>query len=199
MIIGQRGTGKTSLVENLLQSRLPITRLQITSALAPSQLQEKFLARISALEKRAGQHHTHGARKTANKCVFFLDDVHLASKSNNTFPDPMLSSQSPAVLELTRFASFHHQLYDYSRNYQHTLNSVQFICSCTPEEYLRLPIGFSRAFNPVPFLPPSDECLKQIFSRSVLLWAQQFPESSMVDPDATAEVFGFTYIKPYVD
>lgn len=190
MIVGQRGTGKTSLVANLLQSRLPITRLQITPAITPSQLQEKFLTRISAIEKRAAQRHTHGGRKTSNKCVFFLDDVHLASKGvvNDSFSLPGSRHLSSAVLELTRFASIHHQLYDYSRNYQHTLNNVRFISSCTPEEYLRLPIEFSRAFNPVPFIPPSDECLKHIFSRSVLLWVQQFPESSMGDPDIFAEV-----------
>ena len=43
-------------------------------------------------------------------------------------------------------------------------------------------------FNPVPFLPPSDECLHQIFSRSVLLWLQQFPESAVGDAEVLAEV-----------
>ena len=192
MIVGQRGTGKTSLVTNLLQSRLPITRLQITSAISPSQLQEKFLTKINAIEKRGGQRHTRGGRKTSNKCVFFLDDVHLASKgavnNSSTLPSSRSFSKTSAVLELTRFASIHHQLYDYSRNYQHTLNNVRFISSCTPEEYLKLPIEFSRAFNPVPFIPPSDDCLKNIFSRSVLVWVQQFPESSMGDPEVFAEV-----------
>ena len=184
MIVGQKGSGKSSLVENLLQSRLPITALQITSPLTAVQLQEKFLNRLSAIEKRAGHRFSH--KHSSNKCIFFLDDVHLANSTSGGCDNHEVKSS--AVLELTHFVATHHQLFDYSRDYLHTLNEVRFISSCTPEEFWRLPIKFSRAFNSVPFLPPSDDCLKQIFSSSVLLWLQEFPESSIVEPEIFAEV-----------
>ena len=183
MIVGQGGTGKSSLVENLLQSRLPITTLQITSALTAAQLQEKFLARLSAIEKRSGHRYSY---KQSSKCIFFLDDVHLANSSSVSCDSSMVKTST--VLELTSFVVAHHQLFDYSRDYSHTLNEVRFISSCTPEEFWRLPIKFLRSFNSVPFLPPSDDCLKQIFSNSVLLWLQEFPETSIGEPETLAEV-----------
>ncbi len=176
MIIGDKGSGKSSLVENLLQTRLPITRLPITPALTASQLQDKILTRVNAAEKRAGQRLSH--RGSSNKFIFFLDDVHLAQKRGNV----------STVLELTRFVSTHRQLYDYSRNYLHTLSEARFISSCTSEGYWKLSNKFSRVFNPVPFLPPSDDCLKQIFSSSVLQWLQAFPDNSVGNTEALAEV-----------
>ncbi len=180
MIIGNKGSGKSSLVENLLQTRLPITRLPITPALTANQLQDKILARVSAVEKRAGQRFSH--RGSSNKFIFFLDDVHLAQRVGNNVS---------TVLELTRFVSTHRQLYDYSRNYLHTLSDTRFISSCTPEEYWKLPNKFSRVFNSVPFLPPSDDCLKQIFSSSVLQWLQEFSDNALGNAEILAEVGSF--------
>lgn len=181
MIIGQRGSGKSSLVENLLQSRLPITRLQITPALTPYQMQDKILSQLGIIEKRAGQRFSQ--RHSTSKCIFYLDDIHLAHRTTT-----WSMTKRSTLLELVRFTTTHHQLHDYSRNYLHTLNEAKFISSCTPDEYWRLPVEFSRAFNPVPFLPPSNECLRQIFSRNVLLWLQEFPETSIGDPETFAEV-----------
>lgn len=179
MILGDKGSGKSSLVENLLQTRLPITRLPITPVLTANQLQEKILTRVNAVEKRAGQHFSH--RGSSNKFIFFLDDLHLAQQRSG-------NNNVSTVLELTRFVSSHRQLYDYSRNYLHNLSEARFISSCTPEEYWKLPNKFSRVFNSVPFLPPSDDCLKQIFSNSVLQWLQEFPDNSIGNAEALAEV-----------
>ena len=182
MIVGGKGSGKSSLVQNLLQIQRPITRLPITPTLTAGQLQKKILTRVSGIEKRAGQRFSH-RQSSSMKYFFFLDDVHVAARTHVGS-----GNKVSTVLELTRFVSTHRQLYDYSRNYLHTFNEARFICSCTPEEYWRLPIEFSRAFSSVPFLPPSDSCLKQIFSRSVLLWLQGFPDASIGDPEIFAEV-----------
>ena len=43
-------------------------------------------------------------------------------------------------------------------------------------------------FNLVPFFYPSDDCLQRIFSQSLLLWLQQFPEAAVGDPMPLVEV-----------
>jgi len=159
MLVGERGAGKSSLVDNLLATRLHLTRLPVTSALNPPELQERVLVRMNAIEKRAGQRFS--TKASSSKVVFFLDDIHLSSRG---------------VLELTRLVATRHQLYNYSRNYVHSLNNVRLLSSCTPEGYWGLPIQLSRAFNPVPFIPLSHSGLKTIFSTSALPWLREFPD-----------------------
>ena len=182
MILGQEGTGKTSFVENLIHSRLPILKLQISPTLSPAQLQEFILDRIQQLDKRSGHRLVGGANKhaTITRSTFFLDDIHLAYGASQNVDSKRMGEEcaSSPVLELARFAVQQHQLVDLSRGYTHSLNNLRYITSCTPSDYWKLPHQFSRCFNPVPFLPPSDSCLHQIFSHSVLHWLQQFPDTA---------------------
>ena len=193
MIIGREGTGKTSFVENLIHSRLPISKLQMNPMLSPAQLQEFILGRIQQLDKRSGHRLVGGANKHAisTRSTFFLDDIHLACGVSQSIDNTRLGEESicSPVLELARFAVQQHQLVDFSRGYTHSLNNLCYITSCTPWEYWKLPHQFSRCFNTVPFLPPSDSCLHQIFSHSVLYWLQQFPETATGgDPEPLAKV-----------
>ena len=197
MIVGQRGTGKTSFVENLIQSRLPVTKLQMSPTLSPAQLQEFILERVGHLERRGSQRLVGGGRGASKlassmRSTFFLDDIHLASSTSRTVvSDRVVGEESVCspVLELARFAVQHHHLFDISRSYSHSLNNVHYMASCTPWEYWKLPHQFSHSFNPVPFLPPSDQCLHRVFSCSVLQWLQQFPDTATGgDPQPLAEV-----------
>ena len=84
MIVGQQGTGKTSFVQNLIQSRVPVTKLQMSPTLSPNQLQDFILERVSHLERRGGQRMVgggRGANKLASsmRTTFFLDDIHLGT------------------------------------------------------------------------------------------------------------------------
>lgn len=206
MIVGQNGTGRTSFVENLIRSRFPVTRLQVSPTLTPTQLQEFILDRVHQLDKRAGQRLTGGGRgatKSPMKCMFFLDDIHLASStpqrlnSSNMEREKVegeVSLHSP-VLELARFAVQQHQLIDFSRSYHHSLNNMRYIASCTSWEYWKLPHRFSHNFNPIPFLAPSDDCLHQVFCCSVLQWLKQFPDTAIGgEPEPLAEVYACMYI-----
>ena len=193
MIVGQEGTGKTSFVENLIQSRLTLSKLQISPTLSPTQLQEFILDRIQQLDKRSGHRLVGGANKhtSAMRSTFFLDDIHFASSTSLDVHSGRLEDESTCspVLELARFAIQQHHLVDFSRGYTHSLNNVRYIASCTPWEYWKLPRQFSRSFNLVPFLPPSDDYLHQVFSRSVLHWLQQFPDTGTGgDPEPLAKV-----------
>ena len=197
MIVGQEGTGKTSFVENLVQSRLPVTKVQMSPTLTSLQLQELILERVSQLDKRSGHRLVGGVRGGASKLAssmrstFFLDDIQLAlsmSDSGGRIGERVCSP----VLELARYAIQQHQLVDFSRSYSHSLNNVHYITSCTPGEYWKLSHQLSHSFNPVPFLPPSDECLHKVFSRSVLYWLEQFPDSATGgDPEPLAKVRSF--------
>ena len=201
MVVGQPGTGKTSFVENLVQSRLPVTRLQMSPTLIPSQLQDFILERVGHLDKRAGHRLAgggggggRGASRLASsmRTTFFLDDVHLASSGASTDLGGSRVGEegdcSP-VLELARFAVQHHHLPDTTRAYTHSLNNVRYIVSCVPGDYWGLPHQFSRSFNPVPFLPPTDDFLQRVFCRSVLQWLLQFPDTALGgDPQPLAKV-----------
>ena len=126
-----------------------------------------------------------GSRKaTPQRCTFYFDDLHLASCPQQKGGAQLTSP----VLEMINFAATQESLMDLTRNYQHHLHNVRYIASCTPSGLPRIPSQFHRSFNPVPFIPPSDECLHQIFSKSVLLWLQQFKESAIGDPEHLAEV-----------
>ena len=79
-------------------------------------------------------------------------------------------------------------LLDATRNYQHDLHNVKCIASCVPSALMRVPPQLLSLFNLVPFFYPSDDCLQRIFSKSVLLWLQQFPEAAVGDPMPLTEV-----------
>ena len=205
MIVGQRGTGKTSFVENLIQSRFPITKLQMSPTLSPAQLQGFILERVAQLERRGGQRIVGGGGRGATKLAssmrstFFLDDIHLASNVARMIDNGREGEaciECCPVLELARFAVQHNHLIDVSRSYSHSLNNVHYIASCTPWEYWKLPHQLSSNFNPVPFLPPSDHTLHHVFSSSVLQWLQQFPDSAFGgDPLPLAEVSPIMWLK----
>ena len=94
------------------------------------------------------------------------------------------------VLETVRFAISQGVLLDLTRNYQHDLHSVRYIGSCTPQGFAHVVPSLGGLLNPLPLLPPSDEALQQVFSRSVLLWLQQFPAATIGDAEFLAEVSG---------
>ena len=79
-------------------------------------------------------------------------------------------------------------LLDATRNYQHDLHNVKYIASCVPSALMRMSPQLLSLFNLVPFLYPSDDCLQCIFSKSVLLWLQQFPEAAVGDAMPLTEV-----------
>ena len=189
-----------------MQPRLPLATLPITHTLTPSLLQQEILERVAQLEKRAGQRMGTSKRQTSQKCVFFLDDLHLASSSHSGAPLTDTSvetnlaqdyTNSP-LLELLRGAIDQDSLPDFTRNYQHDLHNVHFISSCVPGGYWRLPLQFSRSFNPLPFLPPSDEHLQRVCSQNVLLWLQQFPTTAIGDPEPLAQVNTCTYLAIHI-
>lgn len=201
MLVGQAGTGKTSFVENLIHSRLPVTKVQISPTLTPPQLQEILLERINQLDKRSSHRLMGGGRgatklASSTRNTFFLDDIHLTSSTSQEAASSEINEGGEVgsfccspVLELARYAVQQHQLVDLSRSYRHSLNSTNYITSCTPWEYWKLPHQFSHSFNLVPFLPPSDRCLHEVFRRSVLPWLQQFPDSATGgDPEPLAKV-----------
>lgn len=170
ILTGDRGTGKTSFVNYLLSNRLSISRLPVNHLLTPVNLQSNMIEKLTQIEKKSGQ---RGSRKSSDRNVFFLDDVHLASKSTLAVSASQTDSGGP-LLELIRYMLCQHKLRDFTRTYEHLL-SFRFVATTTPEDYWRLPTRLSRTMCRLPFLPPSDECLHQIFSRSISLWLEAFP------------------------
>ena len=191
ILTGDGGTGKSSLVNHLLKSRMSVCHLPITHLLTPVQLQADLLERLSQLEKKLGQRWTGGGggKKSQHKTIFFLDDIHLTSKHSSgaapdlegvcdpsTDPPPSAPPTDLAcpLLELVCYMQRHRRLRDFTRVCEHLL-SPRVVASSTPEEYWRLPVRLTRGMCRLPFLLPSDRCLHQIFCRSVRPWLEAFP------------------------
>ena len=176
IITGLTGTGKTSFVNNLLKSRLSIIRIPITCIETPLCLQSSILTKLAQEEKKTGQKLVGSSRRLQRKVAFVLDDIHLAPKYDST---AVTSCTSP-ILELVTFMVSNHKLVDFARGCDHILNS-RFAVITTPGDYWRLPTRLTRKLCRLPFFPPSDECLHQVFSRSIELWLQAFPSIGDVD------------------
>lgn len=179
ILTGERGTGRTAFVENLLKSRLPLGELPVSHLLTPVQLQVAIKEKLVQLEKKSGQRFLTGSRRNVQKHAFFLDDIHLAnmegsSASPSTGSGGRGSCMDCPVLELLRYMLSHRKLTDFTRCYEHLLNS-KFVFTSTPDDYWRLPVRFTRAMCRLPFLPPSDKCLHGIFSCTISPWLEGFP------------------------
>lgn len=176
---GEKGTGRTSFVNNLLKNRLSMNRLAVTHLLTPQQLQLDIKEKLAQMEKKSGHRFLGGGKRPQQKHAFFLDDVHLASALCNsstiatTDSPPATHSNSP-LLELIRYMLGHRKLTDFARAYEHLLGS-KFVAMSTPWDYWRLPVRLTRGMCRIPFLPPSDECLHKIFAHSIKLWLEAFP------------------------
>lgn len=180
ILTGERGTGRTSFVENLLRSRLSLDGLPVSHLLTPVQLQVAIKEKLVQLEKKSGQRFLTGSRRNVQKHAFFLDDIHLADMEGSTSAPPSTGCrghgcQDCPVLELLRYMLCHHKLTDFTRCcYEHLLSS-KFVFTSTPDDYWRLPVRFTRTMCRLPFLPPSDKCLHSIFSCTVSPWLEGFP------------------------
>lgn len=178
VLTGDRGTGKSSFVNNLVKSRLSVSQLPINHLSTPVQLQSNVLEKLSQLEKKSGQRWPGGSsKKSQHRSVFFLDDIHLAPESSASVhvgQPPGGSGLDCPLTELVRYMLSHRRLTDFARACEHLL-SPRFMATCTPEAYWRLPVRLTRGVCRLPFLPPSDQCLHQIFSSNINLWLEGFP------------------------
>ncbi len=186
-----KGTGKTSFAKNLLKTRLSITPLPINHIQTPKQLQTSILQKLAQQEKKSGHRIAGSSKRTLQKIAFFLDDIHKAPNLSTSLEthaeESSASSNSSPILELIRYMLCHHKFIDFSRTREHLLN-CRFVASSTPGEYWRLPVRFTRNMCRLPFLPPSDECLHQVFSNNLLIWLQNFSSTSLGDPQQVANV-----------
>lgn len=177
ILTGERGSGRSSFVNNLLRSRLSMNRLPVNHLLTPVQLQMDVKEKLALLDKK--QKFLGGAKRSQQKHAFFLHNIHLASKScdverRNDRTGVSLSHSDSPLLELLRYMLSHKRLTDFSRSYEYLLIS-KFVVTSTPADYWRLPVKFTRGICRLPFLPPSDECLHNIFSKNMEPWLEAFP------------------------
>ena len=188
ILTGLRGTGKTSFVSNLLGNYFSITRLPISHMRTAKQLQSRILEIVTQQEKKSVRRFSGGHKKYVQKTAFYLDDIHLAqSFCTDSCDDKSSKTLTNPSLELIRFMLCHHKLITVTRTYKHYLN-CKFVASSIPEDYWRLPVRLTRNMCRVPFLPPSDECLHQVFSSNILFWLQAFPSETLGNADQIAHV-----------
>lgn len=175
MFVGDGGTGKTSFVNNLMKRHLSVSRIGITQTLTSIQLQANILDRLAQQLKQHGQRMVLPKRSTTLATGLYLDDLHLAHLDDQT----SLNVSSP-LLETIRYLLYHRKIADPLRRwYENNLN-FKYLASCTPEGYWRLPIRLVKSMCLLPFLPPSDKCLHQVFSQSLQLWLTSFSSSSVL-------------------
>ena len=153
-------------------NQLPINHLS-----TPTQLQRNVIEKLTQIEKRSGQRWLASSRHSQQRVVFFLDDLHLTPESSASdserAPSPHTGPDYP-LLELLRYMLTHRRLTDFSRAYEHLL-SPKFLATSTNEGYWRLPVRLTKGLCRLPFLPPSDQSLHQIFSSNISPWLEGFP------------------------
>lgn len=126
-----------------------------------------------------------GSRKigiTGQKCLFFLDDLHLSNcNSYLSDKDRDQNSHPPTVSipELVSFSSHHCCLYNFPDDSLCYTHNVQYITSSLPgHQYTHL-TQLLGSFHPVPFFPLTDDALHTIFSTSLKLWFKKFPNAAI--------------------
>ena len=167
---------------------MPLTRLPISWSSTAAQLQRSIIEKVTEVTTREEQRW--GTRKhSSERCLFFLDDLHL-SCHGGPLELPLSSdcNPPPSVIETVLFVATHQCLHDFPRDCQYRTDNVQYIASCRPGQHYKAMPHLLGTFHPVPFFPPSDESLHQIFSTNLELWLQQYPQAAIAEPDALCQV-----------
>ena len=154
----------------------------MSPTLTPSHLQSFIISRLSQLRKRQG----NSKKLYTQKAIFFLDDLHMTSPflaanamTRNNAKEALFMHCPIPVMELVKDMLENGQLHDTSRNYQHSLSSVQLLASSTPNGIHRLPVKLLRQFRVVPFFPLSADGLCKIVQHKLFPWLQTFPLESV--------------------
>lgn len=172
--MGDRGTGKTSFVNCLMERHVSVSRIAITPFLTPLQLQTSILDKLAQQNKQHRQRVALSKLSAMMPSALYLDDLHLAYPGNQL----PLNSGSP-LLETVQYLVYHQKIADPLRSWYGNKLNFKYLASCTPDSYWRLPVRLTRAMCLLPFFPPSDECLHQLFSRSLQLWLTSFSSSAL--------------------
>lgn len=167
---------------------MPLTRLPISQSLTAAQLQRSIIEKVTEVTTREEQRW--GTRKhSSERCLFFLDDLHLSCHSGPLEQPPSSNpNPPPSVIETVLFVATHQCLHDFPRDCQYRTDNVQYITSCRPGQQYKAMPHLLGTFHPVPFFPPSDDSLHQIFSTNLELWFKQYPQAAIAEPDLLSQV-----------
>ena len=175
-LVGDGGTGKTSLINHLMRQHTSTHRIAVTPILTPLKLQTSILDKLALKKKHQKQKTLLPSMMTTG---LFLDNLHLAYLGN-------LSSSS--LLEAIRYLICHQKITEPQRDWYESNLSFNFITTCTPDSYWRLPARVTKNMCLLPFFPPSDECLHQVFLHSLQPWLASSSFSALGNTNRIANV-----------
>ncbi|XP_048580282.1 dynein heavy chain domain-containing protein 1 isoform X3 [Nematostella vectensis] len=199
LLVGQSGTGKSALIQNMVSPRYPYSRIFMAASLSSRLFQEAIEAKLVVLRQRENAHlHARQAAsdspsrhlpaiKSRNQ-LFFLDDLHYATTDRT-------GSQPP--LELLRQLLSQGSLYDQERHHYKAVQNIQFIATAAPPSGVSTGGGIAshplsprltRLMTVVSFLPLGRDTLEVIYSSVFRAWLEEFPAYSLTHHSAIAKV-----------
>ncbi|EDO49396.1 predicted protein, partial [Nematostella vectensis] len=199
LLVGQSGTGKSALIQNMVSPRYPYSRIFMAASLSSRLFQEAIEAKLVVLRQRENAHlHARQAAsdspsrhlpaiKSRNQ-LFFLDDLHYATTDRT-------GSQPP--LELLRQLLSQGSLYDQDCHHYKAVQNIQFIATAAPPSGVSTGGGIAshplsprltRLMTVVSFLPLGRDTLEVIYSNVFRAWLEEFPAYSLTHHSAIAKV-----------
>ena len=186
--------------QSLLQSNLSLTRFPITRSLTAPQLHSALSGKVTEVTR--ADKMRWGSRKigmTGQKCLFFIDDLHLSSCNYHLCGDrnPDSPPAPASIPELISFCSHHSCLFDFPEDTLCYTHNVQYMVSTLPgQQYTHL-TQLLGSFHPVPLFPLSDSALHTIFSTSLQLWFKKFPNTPLGDPEPLAKALSVASVATF--
>ncbi|XP_076800448.1 dynein heavy chain domain-containing protein 1-like [Clavelina lepadiformis] len=194
LLAGETGCGKTSLVNNMLQTELGLTKISLSPGLSASLFQKLLETKASPTIKQHNlglMAHPNAiiASRTLEKhqALFFLDDLSCAgaivdkSHGQNRIVQP--------TLELLRQVICLNGTYDHERLiFKSMEQDMAFIAACGLPSELGSGLGhrqhltsprLTRRFVTLHFLKPTKESILSIYHDAVQSWLEEFPAYSL--------------------
>ncbi|XP_054830568.1 dynein heavy chain domain-containing protein 1 [Eublepharis macularius] len=170
LLVGEPGCGKTSFAETLVQPNRPYQRVCVTLALKATHLRQ-LLQRKSQDKGPYPLSQSARARAMKGRCLFLLEDLHMAPLDPGRGTSPVVESLRQALSQ----QQFYHAE---TLELQHC-PAMGFNCFGT----LSTPVvgalppcpRFSRLFSTVVLPPLTREALLGLHAPVVLAWLEKFP------------------------
>ncbi|XP_070211333.1 dynein heavy chain domain-containing protein 1-like isoform X3 [Littorina saxatilis] len=180
LLAGAPGTGKTSLIQQLLLPKHTASTVVMSHGLSAARLQTTVIGHIHEIQSRAmGVMPGPGAgSQTKQRHLFFIDDLNMA---------PTVGGYQPPV-ELLRHVLSAGGVYDHQRQVFQELQEASFIAASTlptapgsglGEASQLLSARTLRQFVNVTVFSPSPDSLLTLYSRPLHSWLEEFPTYSV--------------------
>ncbi|XP_073235787.1 dynein heavy chain domain-containing protein 1-like [Porites lutea] len=210
LLVGSTGSGKTSLMQNLIYPRHNFTRICLSPGLTSKLLQEAIEHKLQLIQRKEmnqmALQKSLAANAPTSKSLpgvksrtqpLFLDDLNSADVDEFGIQPP---------LELLRQILSQGTLYNKQRHHSSRVQHLKVMAACVPPGaaascggVASYPLShrLSRLMTVLSFFSLSSESLQSIYSAVFLAWLEEFPAYSLTHHEQLAKALSSATIKMY--